>query len=81
VEDFIYLGATISKTGGTNEDIRRRIGHARVVFNKLHKIWSSNQLNRKTKVKLFISNVIAVLLYSGESWKMTKGEEKLLDTF
>ena len=28
VEDFIYLGATVSKTGGTNEDIRRRIGHA-----------------------------------------------------
>jgi hypothetical protein len=55
VEDFIYLGTTISKTGGTNVDIRRRIDHARVAFNKLHKIWSSNQLNRKTKVKLFIS--------------------------
>lgn len=67
VEDFIYLGATISKTGGTNEDIRRRIDHARVVFNKLYKIWSSNQLNRKTKVKLFISNVITVLLYTSET--------------
>ena len=81
MEDFIYLGATVSKTGGTNEDIRRRIDHARVAFNKLHKIWSSNQLNRKTKVKLFFSNVIAVLLYSSETWKITKGDEKLLDTF
>jgi hypothetical protein len=81
VADSIYLGTTVSKTGGTNEDIRRRIGHARVAFNKLHKIWSSNQLNRKTMVKLFISNVITILLYSSETWKMTKGDEKLLDTF
>jgi hypothetical protein len=28
VEDFIYLGTTISKTGGTNVDIRRRIDHS-----------------------------------------------------
>ena len=81
VNDFIYLGATVSKTGGTNEDIRRRIGHARLAFHKLSKIWRSSQINRKTKIMLFKSNVIAVLLYSCETWKMTKGDEKLLDTF
>ena len=25
VNNFVYLGATVSSTGGTNEDIRRRL--------------------------------------------------------
>ena len=81
VDTFIYLGATVSKEGGTDREIRRRLGHARVAYNKLMKIWSSSQLSRKTKLKIFKSNVISVLLYGSETWKMNKGHEKLLDTF
>ena len=48
VDTFIYLGATVSKEGGTDREIRRRLGHARVAYNKLRKIWSSSQFSRKT---------------------------------
>ena len=81
VDTFIYLGATVSKEGGTDREKRRRLGHARVAYNKLRKIWSSSQFSRKTKLKIFKSNVISVLLYGSETWKMNKGDEKLLDTF
>jgi hypothetical protein len=30
---------------------------------------------------LLIQDICIVLLYSSETWKMTKGDEKLLDTF
>ena len=81
VSDFIYKGGTVNIKGGTNEDIRRRLGHARIAYNKLRVIWNNSQIGRKTKTRLFNSNVISVLLYSCETWKMTKGDEQMLDTF
>ena len=49
-----YLSATVSKEGGTDKEIRRRLGYARVAYNNLHKIWSGSQLSRRTKGYLTI---------------------------
>lgn len=69
VEQFIYLGTTVSHTGGTTEGIRRRIGHTR----KLKLIWNSSQFGRKkNKIELFRSNVVSVLLHGSETWKIIK---------
>ena len=38
VEQFSYLGATVSMAGGTSEDIKARLGKARAVFRKLGKL-------------------------------------------
>ncbi len=81
VDKFTYLGATVSKTGGAGEDMKQRIGKAWGAFNKLSKIWRSGQLTHKIKFKIFKSNVISVLLYGCETWKMTKGDEERLDMF
>ena len=81
VNSLIYLGGTVKNEGGTTKDIKRRLGHARSPYNKLTAIWNSLQIGRKTKIRLFNSNVISVLLYGSETWKMTKGDEYLLDTF
>ena len=48
VKSFTYLGAILTNMGGTNEDIRRRIGRARTTFNKITTIWSSNQITKGT---------------------------------
>ena len=81
VKHFIYLGTTVCETGGTNKDIRRRLSHARLAYNKLKSVWSNSQFGRKTKMKILKSNVLSVLLYGSETWKMTKGDEKILDIF
>ena len=41
VQDFAYLGSTVSTEGGTDQDIRIRIGKAAGVFNTLRPIWHS----------------------------------------
>ena len=33
VSNFVYLGGTVNTQGGTTEDIRRRLGHARSAYN------------------------------------------------
>ena len=48
---------------------------------KLPKIWRSGQLTYRIKFKIFKSDVVSVLLYGCETWKVTKGDKERLDTF
>ena len=66
----------VTKWGGANEDMLGRIGKARYAYHKLKKVWNSSVYRRKTKMKIFESNVISVLLYGCESWKMNEYNEK-----
>ena len=63
------------------DDITSRLCKARAVFGKLSGVWKSSILSKSTKIRIFKSNVRAVLLYGCESWRMTKGDEARLDTF
>ena len=81
VETFKYLGAYVDKTGGANYDIRCRIGQASSAFKRFTKVWNSSSYWRRTKIRLFNSNVVSVLLYGCETWKMNKGDAQRLDVF
>lgn len=81
VDSFVFLGVKVSTTSGADDDITSRLCEARAVFGKLSRVWKSSILSKSTKMRIFKSNVIAVLLYGCESWRMTKGDEAKLDTF
>ena len=81
VETFTYLGSVINKRGGTDADVRARIGKARVAFLQLKNIWSSRVLSSRTKIRLFNSNVKMVLLYGAETWRITNTTINKVQTF
>ena len=81
VEEFTYLGSTVDNTGGTDKDVKARIGKARTAFTLLGKIWKARNIAEKTKLRIFNTNVKSVLLYGAETWKMTKGLQKKLQVF
>ena len=81
VDEFTHLGSIVSKKGGTDEDIHARIGKAGEAFAMLRPIWRSTALTTKTKLRVFGSNVKAVLLYGSETWRLTKGLEQKLQVF
>ena len=57
--------------GDSEEDIKSQLGKARTAFNKpgnIH-VWKSSQLKLTTKLKIFMSNVIDVLLHECETWR------------
>ena len=81
VDRFTYLGANVSKDGGSTADIKKRIALASAAFKRLSNIWQATDIGRKTKASLFKSLVLAVLLYGCETWKLTRGEEEKLDIF
>ena len=81
VDSFTYLGSIINSQGGTDEDVKSRIGKARTAFVMLRNIWNSTKLQTRTKLRFFNSNVKAVLLYGSETWRTTKATTKRIQTF
>ena len=81
VDQFTYLGATVCKEGGGMKDLKNRLSKARGAFIRLGKTWSSNSITRRTKLKLYKTLVLPVLLYGCETWKMNRGDNRAVDVF
>ncbi|VDP41775.1 unnamed protein product [Schistosoma curassoni] len=71
VESFTYLGSIIDEQGGSDADMKVRIGKARAAFLQLKNIWNSKQLSTNIKVRIFNTNVKVVLLYGAETLRTT----------
>ncbi|KAH9590185.1 Laminin subunit gamma-1 [Schistosoma haematobium] len=72
VKTFTYLGSIIDEQGGSDADVKARIGKARAAYLQLKNIWNSKQLSTNTKVRIFNTNVKTILLYGAETWRTTK---------
>jgi hypothetical protein len=49
--------------GGANEDVINRINKAKGAFAQLRSIWTSHQIHKRTKIRVFKSNVVSAMLY------------------
>ena len=72
VTDFTYLGSNISVENSVQKYISARISKARNSYCSLRNIWKSNVYSIKTKVRLFNSSIISVLLYGCQRWRVKK---------
>ena len=68
VERFTYLGSDIHVSAGYESEVNRRLGRAWGVMDSLdHRVWRCRYLCGKTKVQVFRSLVLTVLLYGCET--------------
>ena len=69
--------------GDSELDVKRRISKASQAFSTcmLKNIWKSKKLSRNTKIRIFRSNAVSVLLYGCESWKVTTTISRMLEVF
>ena len=81
VKHFTYLGSTIIDNGKFEKEIRVRNGRATNALAKLANIWRSKNKTLKNKLLLMRSNIMANLLYTNESWTVSKVDEKGLQAF
>ncbi|VDO51650.1 unnamed protein product [Schistosoma margrebowiei] len=81
VEFFTYLGSIIDEQGGSNADIKARVGKARAAFLQLRNIWNSKQLSTNINVRIFNTNIKAVLLNGAETSRTTTTIIKKLHVF
>ena len=80
-DSFCYLGSIISNDGDCHQDIERRKALARATFKNLNKLWQDRDINIKTKLRIFTTNVLAILFYGTETWKTNKSIDKQTNTF
>ena len=81
VDSFCYLGSIIDEEGGTVAEVKSRIGKAQAAFRSLSKVWRTKDISLRTKLKIFNSNVKAVLLYGCETWNASPSCIKRIQTF
>ena len=62
VESFVYLGSMVDQQGGTDRDVKARIGKVRATLVMLKNIWASEGISMRTKLRIFNSNVKSILL-------------------
>ena len=78
VSDFRYLG---SMEASGSSDLKRRKSLAWCAFWKLEQLWKSPHISITTKVKLFNTTCVTILLYGCESWMISQDMENKINTF
>ncbi|KAG0716932.1 Retrovirus-related Pol polyprotein from type-1 retrotransposable element R2 [Chionoecetes opilio] len=82
LESFTYLGSAVHNDGGSRQEVLRRIGIAHGVMDSLSRsIWRCRYLCRRTKIRIFKSLVIPVLLYGCETWTLNSDLKRRINAF
>lgn len=83
VEEFKYLGSIIrSRSIAASTDISHRLGLATSAFGSLAWcIWRKKALSVVTKVRLYRTLILPILLYGAETWVLLDADLKKLEVF
>jgi hypothetical protein len=75
VEDFKYLGATLTNQNSIQEEIKSRLKPGNACYHSVQNILSSNLLSKNLKIKIYRTIILPVVLYGCETWSLTLREE------
>ena len=82
VQQFTYLGCTISSNARIDADIDNRLSKANSAFGRLYKrVWNNKHLKSTTKISVYRAVVLTTLLYGSESWVAYRNHLNLLERF
>ena len=82
VSNFKYLGSFLSNNATVDADVSHRITKASAAFGKLYnRLWQRHEIKLTTKVAVYKTVVLSVLLYGRESWTLLRRNLKSLESF
>ena len=82
VENFTYLGSTLSRSANIDAEVTNRLAKASTAFGRLKKsVWERRGISHLTKVKVYRAVVLTTLLYGCETWTIYRRHEKQLHQF
>lgn len=82
VENFTYLGSTLSCNANIDAEINSRISKASSAFGRLReKVWERRGISLKTKLKVYRAVVLTTLFYGCETWTAYRKHERQLNHF
>lgn len=81
VNEFKYLGTIINDQNKLRAEINTRIKSANKCFFALKKQFRSKFISRKTKLRVYKTLILPVLLYGSETWTLNLDIQRSLETF
>ena len=81
VEDFKYLGTTLTDQNSIQEEIKGRLKLGNVCYHSVQNLLSSSLLSKNLKIKIYRTMILPVLLYGCETWSLIVREEHRLRVF
>jgi len=81
VEEFKYLGTTLTHQNSIPEEIKSRLGLGNACYHSVQNLLSSSLLSKKLKIKIYRTIILPVVLYGCETWWLTLREERKLRVF
>jgi len=81
VYSFDYIGSLQSSDGQCHPDLTCRIGLACAVMTSLKRIWSDKRLTLDTKLRIYRTLILSVLLYAADTWTLLSADARTLDDF
>lgn len=81
VEEFTYLGSSVNTENNISLEIKRRVLLANRTLYGLSKILRSKFVRRYTKLKIYRTLIIPVLMYGAETWTLSTADKNMLGIF
>jgi len=81
VEEFKYLGTTLTHQNSIQEDIKSRLKSGNACYYSVRNLLSSRLLSKNLKIKIYRIIILPVVLYGCETWSLTLREERRLSVF
>jgi len=81
VEEFKYLGTTLTNQNSIAEEIKSRLRSGNACCHSVQNLLSSRLLSKNLKIKIHRTVILLVVLYGCETWSLTLWEEMKLRVF
>ena len=78
MEEFKYLGTTLTIQNSIQEKIKRRLKSGNACYYLVQNLLSSRLLPNNTKIKIYRTIILPVVLYGCETWSLILREEHRL---
>ena len=76
VEEFKYLGTTLTNQNPIPEEIKSRLRIGNACYHSVQNLLSSRLLSKNLKIKIYRTIILPVVLYGCETWSLTLREER-----
>jgi hypothetical protein len=81
VEEFKYLGTTLTNQNSIQEEVRSRLKSGNACYYSVQNLLSSRLLSKNLKIRIYRTIILPVVLYGCETWSLTLKEKRRLRVF
>jgi len=81
VEEFKYLGTTLTIQNSIPEEIKSRLRTGNACYHSVQNLLSSRLLSKNLKMKIYRTIILPVVLYGCETWSPPLREKRKLRVF